>query len=404
MRSPSPSSLIRLLALCALALAACAAPTAIPPTTVPTLPPTATALPPTLAPAPQSTAAPLSVPVPATSIALSGPNDIAFDADGNLYVATCDQGGPQLYKVDSLGLLTVYASRFPSRIAIGDGGPALAAGIGCPGGLTADRAGNLYVTDTWNNRIRRIDRNGIINTVAGSGPPDDIQGGYGGDDGPATSALLSVPNGVAIDSDGNLYIADTNNNRIRKVDRNGIITTVAGNGQRGFSGDGGPATMAALNQPVSIAFDAQGNLYFADSGNSRVRQVDQQGTISTIAGTGGPTVSGDGGPATTAVLSKPLGLTFDADGNLYIACAPSTTIFDARIRKIDGRGIITTVAGTGVLDFSGDDGPATAATFRLLAGIHFDAHGNLYIVDFGNDRVRKVDKQGIITTVVGGRP
>ena len=402
MRSPSPSSLIRLLALCAVALAACAAPVAVPPTAVPTQPATATELPPTVAPTPQSTAAPLNVPIPATSIQLAGPSDFAFEADGSFYVSDCG-GPPRIYKIDAFGQLTVYAGSGLSGFS-GDGGPALSADLGCPEGLALDRDGNLYVADSADNRIRRIDRNGLINTVAGSGPVNRDPGSFAGDGGPATAARLWAPDDVAFDPTGNLYVADFGNNRIRKMDQAGIITTVVGTGERGFSGDGGLATMAAINQAISIAFDGQGNLYISERGGARVRKVDQKGIITTIAGTGEPGVSGDGGPATAAALSQPMGLAFDASGNLYIACTWSSFASDARIRKIDTRGIITTVVGTGAIDFSGDGGPAIAATLNSLDGIAFDPHGNLYIADIGNQRVRKIDKQGIITTVAGGSP
>ena len=353
-RRQSLSSLIRLLALCAMALGACAAPTAVPPTAVPTQPPKATALPPAAAATPQSTAAPLNVPIPATSIQLPGPGDFAFDVDNNFYVSEC---GPQqrIYKIDPFGLLTIYAGAHTvnfSSAFTGDGGPARSADLACPAGLAFDRDDNLYVADSGNNRVRRIDRNGLINTVAGSGPSNGNPSDFSGDGGPASAAHLNSPSGIAFDPAGNLYISDAGNNRIRKMDQAGIITTVAGTGASGFSGDGGPATAAELNLSsagffVGIAIDGQGNLYIAEPYNARVRKVDQQGIITTIAGTGEPVVSGDGGPATSAALSRPTGLAFDASGNLYIACTASSFASDARIRKIDGRGIITTVAGAG---------------------------------------------------------
>ena len=407
-------SALRVLALAALALGACAAPTATP-NDFPTAPPTSTAPPPSAAATVQATV-PSRVVSPndhvlATSIAFQQPNDIAFDDAGNMYVAACDFSGPQVYKVDPFGLLTVYAGRMYSDTVSGDGGPALSAGINCAVGLAFDGNGNLYVSDSLNNRIRRIDRNGIISTVAGSGTGSNEPGGYGGDGGPATAAQLNVPTMIAFDPAGNLYIDDEFNNRIRKVDRQGIITTVAGNGTAGFSGDGGPASAAELNlvtyasinyETPGIAIDAQGQLYIADCNNNRVRKVDRNGIITTIAGNGGDTVGGDGGPAISATLSSPNGLTFDDQGNLYIAAGDSQNIFGDSIRKIDQQGIITTIAGVHWADFSGDNGPATAATINEPAGIRLDAQGNLYIADFMNNRVRKVDTNGIITTVVGG--
>jgi trimeric autotransporter adhesin len=322
-------------------------------------------------------------------------------------------------KIDSRGKLTLIASRQEGGFS-GDGGPAISAEINCAQGLAFDYDGNLYVADFWNNRIRRIDRNGIITTVAGSGPVPLLGPNGGtivdlgnrvGDGGPATAALLQLPTDVAFDPAGNMYIADGSNYRIRKVDRQGMITTVAGNGTPGFSGDGGPATAAQLDAhatsnkpPGSIAVDAAGNLYIADSFNGRVRKVDGQGIITTIAGNGGQAFSGDGGPAISATLAFPTGLAFAADGSLYISSAPSDFILDSRIRKIDPKGIITTVAGSGAVDFFGDGGPATAALLRYPSGIGLDASGNLYIADLGNDRVRKIDQRGIINTVVGGVP
>jgi sugar lactone lactonase YvrE len=291
-------------------------------------------------------------------------------------------------------------------------------------GIAFGPDGSLYVADQGNNRIRRIDKNGTVSTVAGSGAGADLlsqtyccKGSFAGDGGPATAAQLWNPSDVALDQQGNLYIADHNNNRVRKVDQQGVITTIAGSGTAGFSGDGGPATAAQLNtespnvvtpdvggpgQTMSLAFDADGNLYITDSGNARVRKVDGKGIITTIAGTGTAGFSGDGGPAKAAQLGNLSGLAFDAEGSLYIADAPGRGFRDSRIRKIDKAGIITTFAGTGEGGFSGDGGPATAAALLAPGNITFDSQGNLYIADNGNNRIRKVDKNGIITTVVGG--
>jgi sugar lactone lactonase YvrE len=403
------------LALAALALTACATP-APPPTAVPTQPATATAVALTAPPSPPAaypTSSSHNNDVPATSVSIRGPNDIAFDTDGNMYVSACDFNGPQVYRVDPSGLLTIYAGRAYSNTFSGDGGPAFSAGINCAVGLAFDRDGNLYVSDSLNNRIRRIDHNGTISTVAGSGTLPNDPGGFSGDGGPAVAAQLRDPTLIAFDPDGNLYIDDEFNNRIRKVDGHGIITTVAGNGTAGFAGDGGQAMAAELGlktgvqnnfETSGIAIDAQGQLYIADSNNNRIRKVDKLGVITTIAGDGGNTVAGDGGPAISATLSSPNGLTFDAKGNLYIAAGDSQVIFGDSIRKIDVTGVITTVAGIHWADFSGDGGPALAATINEPAGIRFDAQGNLFIADFANNRVRKVDTHGIISTVVGGAP
>ena len=221
--------------------------------------------------------------------------------------------------------------------------------------MAVDASGNLYIADTGNNRIRKVSATGIITTVAGNG-----SAGYSGDGGPATSAQLDGPEGVAVDGSGNLYIADTCNNRIRKVSATGIITTVAGNGSAGYSGDGGPATSAQLSLPAGVAVDGSGNLYIADSGNNRIRKVSATGIITTVAGNGSPGYSGDGGPATSAQLNQPAGVAVDASGNLYIADSSNN-----RIRKVSATGIITTVAGNGFDGYSGDGGPATSAATQL---------------------------------------
>ena len=396
------------LAISALALAACAAPATLAPTLTPTPPATATALPPTAAAAtnPTSTAV-LNAPVRATSVSLNIPQDIAFDAEGNWYISEWVGGGnSRIDKVDAFGLLTRYAGTGGVGFSA-DGVAAPSADLACVSGLAFDPGGNLNFTDGCNHRVRRIDKHGIITTVAGSGPTccDGGSPGFSGDGGPATSARLWGPTDITFDRDGNLYISDTGNNRIRKVDRQGIITTVAGNGTRGFAGDGGPATAANLDlfgYSASMGVDAAGNVYVAENQNGRVRKIDPQGIITTIAGNGGPTVSGDGGLATAAALPGLTGLAVDAEGNLFVCSWATSESFDARVRKIDRRGIITTVVGTGALNFSGDGRPALSATLSGCQGIALDAHGNLFIAD--KVRVRKVDIKGIITTVAGGAP
>ena len=402
------------LALCALTLGACAAPTAAPAlTATPTVvPPTATALPPTVAATPESTPA-NQVAVAATSYPLDGPVGVAFDADGNLYVSECGSSNAnhKIFKVDRTGQLTVFAGSDLAGFS-GDGGPAPGAQFACPQGLGFDRDGNLYVADLFNHRIRRIDRNGIVSTVAGSGPADT--GGFAGDGGRADSARLDFPTDVAFGRDGNLYIADAGNNRVRKVDQQGIISTVAGSGNiPGYSGDGGPATAAELatsstgngsNTSINmgIAIDAEGNLYITDPFNYRIRKVDQQGIITTVAGNGHAGTSGDSGPATAASITFASFLAFDNQGNLFFSEGPAAGIYTHHIRKVDKNGIITTGAGAGDQGFSGDGGPAVLAALFYPLGIDFDQAGNLYVVDNGNNRVRKVDENGIITTVAGG--
>ncbi len=215
-----------------------------------------------------------------------------------------------------------------------------------------------------------------IVTVAGNGTF-----GYSGDGGPGTDASLADPSGVHVDGSGNLYIVDTNNRRIRKVDPSGTITTVAGNGNSGYSGDGGPGTDASLADPSGVHVDGSGNLYIADTNNQRIRKVDPSGTITTVAGDGNSGFSGDGGPATDARLNFPSAVYVDGSGNLYIADRENH-----RIRKVDALGTITTVAGNGGFGSSGDGGAATAASLAFPSGVYVDGSGNLFIADRHNTR------------------
>lgn len=278
----------------------------------------------------------------------------------------------------------------------GDGGISRAADLNYTCGIAIDKAGNLFVADAHNQRIRKIDAiTGIISTVAGNGISS-----FSGDGGPAISAKLSNPTSVAVDDTGNLYIADCYNNRIRKVSANtGIITTIAGNGSAGFSGDGGTATAAKLSNPSGIAVDRLGNLYIADPQNQRIRKVSARtGFISTIAGNGTQGFAGDGGLATAANLKYPLSVTLDSLSNIYIADQ-----YNNRIRKVDAlTGIITTVAGNGIQGFGGDGAAANSAQLNLPSSVSIDPLGNLYIADQYNNRIRKVNNStGIIQSIVG---
>lgn len=276
----------------------------------------------------------------------------------------------------------------------GDGGPALKAEIYAPWGVTADKNGNVYLTDEY-NRIRKIDRNGIISTFAGNdfifGPNS---GGFSGDNGPAVNAKLKDPVAICTDDSGNVFICDYSNNRIRKVNTAGIITTVAGSGTYGFSGDSMPATAASLKWPWGIAIDKAGNLFFSDSQNGRIRKIDAAGIITTIAGNGTLASGGDNGPAIQASLKEPGNLNFDNKGNLYFVDYNS-------VRKIDTMGIITTIAGNGYSGLTGDGGPAVNARVGA-SGVAADAHGNIFITDWGNNCIRKINSQGIISTFAGG--
>jgi trimeric autotransporter adhesin len=319
----------------------------------------------------------------ATSAKINVPKSIAMDAVRNLYIA--DSSDHHIRKMDTNNIITTTAGSGTNGFA-GDDGMATNANLSFPQSVAVDSLGNIFIADDANNRVRQVGTNGIITTVAGRNLND---GDF------ATSATLNLDNGIAVDSGGNLYIADNNNNRIRKVDTNGVITTVAGNGFYDYSGDGGAATDASLRHPSSVAVDAGGNLFIADLNNYRIRKVDTNGIISTVAGTGSPGFSGDGGAATNAKLSAVLSVAIDAAGNFCIA-----DWSNVRVRKVDTNGVISTVAGTGSSGFSGDGGAATNAKIYLPQSVAFDSVGNLFIADnFG--RTRKVDTNGIISTVAG---
>ncbi len=329
---------------------------------------------------------------PATKAAVAEPEGIAVDGSGNLYIA--DLANSRIREVQAAGgiITTVAGAGVPA--AAGDGGLARKAAV-LPYGLALDRVGNLYIADYYDNQVREVHAaSGIITTVAGTG-----KSGFSGDGGPAVKAHLAYPEGMAVDGAGNLYIADSGNNRVREVHAgSGIITTVAGTGKTDFSGDGEPATKATLEVPYDIVVDGSGNLYIADSLNNRVREVHAgSGIITTVAGTGNTYFSGDGGLAIKAGL-VPEGLALDAAGNLYIVDPANN-----QVREVHAAGgIITTVVGTGKKSFSGDGGPATLATLDEPEGIAVDSAGNLYIADSANDRVREVHTgSGIITTVAG---
>ena len=313
----------------------------------------------------------------ATNASLYYPQAVAVDSIGNLYVA--DTGNNRVRKVAASGIISTVAGNGSANYT-GDGSAATNASLYYPYGVAVDSVGNLYIADTYNNSIRKVSANGIIVTVAGNG-----SGTYAGDGGAATNASLYFPYSVAVDAAGNLYIADTYNNVIRQVAANGIINTVAGNGTNGYSGDSGAATNASLAFPGGVAVDASGNLYIADSGNNRVRQVATNGIIATLAGNGSASYAGDGGAAANAGLYDPLGLALDAFGNLYVADCDNQLI-----RKVDTNGIITTLAGNGSATYAGDGGAATNASLNYAGGAALDSAGNLYIADTDNNRIRTV--------------
>jgi uncharacterized protein (TIGR03437 family) len=311
----------------------------------------------------------------ATSAQLNTPQAVASDSSGNLYIA--DTVNNVVRKVTAAGVISTIAGNGTAGSG-GDGGAATSAQLRSPQGIAVDASGNVYVADTQNARVRKIS-NGTINTVAGSGTV-----GSGGDGGAATSAQLNIPTGLAVDGAGNLYIADFSNNRIRKVTPGGTITTLAGNGLAGYSGDGGAAANAQLTTPVSVATDSSGNVYIADTGNNAVRVVNSSGIVSTVAGNGLAGYSGDDGPAVSATVGNPTGVAVDASGNLYVSDG------SVRVRKVYSSGFINTIAGNGTRGYSGDGGVGLFATMNGPAGIALASNGNLYIADSGNSAVREL--------------
>jgi len=324
---------------------------------------------------------------PATAAQLFLPAAVSV-AGGNLYIT--DRSNQRIRIVDSAGNISTVAGTGLFGF-VGDGGPAMNARLSNPLGVSADGLGNIFIADFSSNRVRRVSSNGVIDTFVGNGTA-----GYSGDGGPATLALFSTPYGIATDLEGNLFIADLNNHRIRKVTPAGVITTVAGNGVAGFSGDGGPATSGQIRSPSDVAVDSSGNLYIADTGNFRVRRVTPNGTLSTFAGTGGSGYAGDDGPALSARFNSPVGLAVDRDGNVFIA-----DLFNHRIRRVTPAGVISTVAGDGTQGFDGDGEAATNAQLNSPYGVTVDTAGTLFIADTVNHRIRRVGASGIIDTIVG---
>ena len=320
----------------------------------------------------------------ATGAQLFYPYGVAVDGLGNVYIA--DSSNHRIRRVSPTGIITTFAG---TTFGFGgDSGAATSAQLGLPRGVAVDGLGNIFIADTYNHRIRRVDVAGVITTVAGGN-----SAGPAGDGGLATNAQLNSPWSVAVDGGGNIFIADHLNHRIRRVDNaTRIITRVAGT-TSGFGGDGGAATSAKLDHPSGVAIDSAGNIFIADTWNNRIRRRDSTGVITSVAGTGTP---GDGGAATSALLAAPFGIAVDALGNIFIA-----DTYDHRIRRVDPIGVITTVAGTGAAGSGGDNGAATSAQLTNPFGVAVDAPGNVYIADTSNNRIRRVDTAGVITTVAG---
>jgi uncharacterized protein (TIGR03437 family) len=377
--------------------------------------------------------APLEIGQLAASEQLNGPTGLAVNAAGILYFAEGSigtgsglaPGDFRVWEINSAGVLVAAAGNGLESYS-GDGGAAAVAQLDNPAGVAVDSSGNLYVADTLNHRVRKISPAGVIATVAGTG-----EAGVYGDGGPATSAQLDSPMGVFMGANGVLYIADTGNNRIRMVAANGQIFTLAGNGNAAFYGDGLQGAFASVHAPQGITVDVNGNVLVADTGNQRIRGIAPDGTIHTVAGSGGQGFSGDGGPATSAQLNLPAALATDAAGNIYVAdtgnnrvraisplgnistvagngsgsvlSAPQGVAVDAagdlfiadtghgQIREIPSGGQLTTIAGTGVCCYSGDGGSPAAAALNLPQGLAVDASGDLFIADTANSAVRAIE-------------
>lgn len=323
-----------------------------------------------------------------TSASSASAHDVAVDLSGNAYVAL----GQQIWEASGNP-----ANRNPTLLAggstgIGDGGSATAAQLSAPWGIALDVNGNLHIADTGNQRVRRVDPAGEITTEAGTGTA-----GFLGDNGPATEAELWSPFGIAVDPAGNVYIADRNNQRIRETDTSGNIYTLVGTGQSGLGAEGLPGPQMPLNNPSGVCLDRTGTIYVVDLGNNRVLQSLPGSGVTTVAGNGSPGYAGDGGPARLAQLNGPTACILDAAGDLFIADTNNHGI-----REVTPDGNISTVAGTGSAGFGGDGGPATAASLNGPMGIAVDGNGDLFIADTGNNRVREVSAGGVIQTVAGG--
>ena len=299
--------------------------------------------------------------VPAVTADLELPSAVAADRAGNVYVSE----GSRVARITPAGIITTLTKRHGS-------------------GLAVDATGDVYLAETQTSVVSEIRPDGSTIVIAGTGHQ-----GFTGDGGPATSANLTYPVAVAIDSAGDIFIGDST--RIRKVGVDHRMSTIAGTGEAGFSGDGFPALIAKISNTDSLAVDGGGVVYFADSSNGRIRRVTTDGIIRTLPG-----INGDGGPAATATLAGPTGLAFGQDGSLYVAERDGE-----RVRRIDPSGRITTVAGNGVMGFGGDGGSAVAAELDHPTAIALDGSGNLFIADSKNNRVRRVDRGGRITTVAG---
>ena len=328
---------------------------------------------------------PPGTPVAATTVSIGPPQRVATDSAGNLYFTSQNS----VFKVDSTGTLNLIAGNSRAGFS-GDGGPAVNAQLNNPQGLAIDPAGNVYIADSLNHRVREV-TNGTIQTVAGTGVP-----GFQPALSPATQTPLHGPSGVALDSSGNLYIADTGNHIIRELTTDGLLHTVAGNSYPGNAGDGRGAIFANLFAPQDVAVGGDGTIYIADTGNARIQYV-TGGIINTLAGSSAVGFAGDGGIATSAAFTQPNAIFVDSSRQVYIA-----DFGNDRIRKIDTKGTINTIVGNGTFGFAGDGGAATAAELNLPSGVALDSSGNIYIADQWNLRIRKVASANISTIAGNG--
>ena len=325
----------------------------------------------------------------ATETEISLVDGITLDKKGNVYITMREHN--IISRIDTKGMMTRYAGSGESGFS-GDGGPAIKANFKTPAGLAFDPEGNLYIADRENHRVRKVDTSGNISTFAGIG-----EAGFSGDDAPAVKARLNLPSGVVADGKGNLYISDRSNDRIRVVDKKGVIRTYAGTGVAGFQGDAGPALKAQLDKPFGIALDEAENLYIADRNNNRVRKVSPEGIITTVAGDGGFFFMGDNGPAYRASVAAPTGVAVDKKGNLYIADRNNN-----RIRLVDKLGMIRTVAGTGQQDYNGESETARETNLYLPFGLTVDSNDKLLVIDRSHYRIRRIDpKSGKVETIAG---
>jgi uncharacterized protein (TIGR03437 family) len=334
---------------------------------------------------------------PAVNAQLNSPRGLALDSSGNLYIA--DALNNRVRMVTAAGIISTFAGNgLPGAYqAVGDWSPAPQGNLHLPSGVAVDQSGNVYIADTSNHSIRKVDAGGpyagLIHTLAGDTFP-----GYMGDGllVSANQTEFRSPEDVAVDSSGNIYIADTGNSYIREIATDGIINSIAGDGTIGYSGDGGLATGAGLFQPYGISVDSAGDVYIAEAADCRVRMIDLKLDINTIAGNGSPGFAGDSGPAGAALLNEPTGVVVDSSGNLYVADS-----LNGRVRKITPSAAISTVAGNGGYSYSGDGGPAAKAELYQPQAVAVDASGNSYIADSGNHVVRKVAANGTIATIAG---